>query len=102
MNHREIVIQEEAFEDLQQGRRFYEQQELGLGDYFIDALLADLDYLSFYAGIHPLYSGYYRMPSKRFPFSIYYNIDEEFVFVIAILDMRRNPGWNRAELEKRP
>ncbi len=33
-----ITILESAVQDLLQGQRFYEQQEPGLGSYFIDSL----------------------------------------------------------------
>lgn len=70
MKSRSVVLQREAVEDLERGRIFYDRQESGLGDYFFEALLADLESLSFYAGIHPVYCGFYRILSKRFPFAI--------------------------------
>ncbi|NLV44702.1 MAG: type II toxin-antitoxin system RelE/ParE family toxin [Candidatus Hydrogenedentes bacterium] len=102
MNRREVVILEDALADLEAGRNFYDSQEQGLGDYFFDVLLTDLESLSFYGGIHSTHCGYYRMPAKRFPFSIYYEIRAEVVLVIAVLDMRRNPAWSHIELKKRP
>ncbi len=33
------------------------------------------------------------MLSKRFPYSIYYDVREEVVYVIAVLPMRRDPNW---------
>jgi hypothetical protein len=41
-----------AFDDLDAGRRFYEQQHAGLGGYFLDSLFSDIDSLLPYAGIH--------------------------------------------------
>ena len=101
MIRRQIVIQQEAVNDLEGGRDFYNRIEQGLGDYFFDALLADLESLEFHAGIHSRHCEYHRMPSKRFPFSIYYEIKEDLVLVVAVLDMRRNPSWNRDELTTR-
>ena len=40
------------------------------------------------------------MFSKKFPFAIYYEMDEDVVRVVAILDMRREPSWTRGKLEK--
>ena len=40
-----IKILDEAQEDLIQGFRFYESQELGLGAYFLDCLFSDIDSL---------------------------------------------------------
>lgn len=51
-------------EDLENGRAFYDHLEPGVGDYFFDALLADLEALSFYAGIHPVHFGFHRSLPK--------------------------------------
>src|SRR6266498_455743 len=50
-----VVVLEDAAEDLERGRRFYESCEVGVGDYFSESLLSDLDSLVLFAGIHPLY-----------------------------------------------
>jgi len=33
------------------------------------------------------------MSSKRFPYSIYYDVKNKEVFVIAVLPEKRNPSW---------
>lgn len=62
-----VQILDEAQQDLIEGYHFYEGQEEGLGDYFLDSLFSDIDSLQFYAGIHPVFFGYHRLLSKRFP-----------------------------------
>lgn len=86
---------------LEAGRRFYESREHGVGDYSVESLLSDLESLVLHGGIHSRNFGFHRMLSKRFPFGIYYETDSDSAFVFAILDMRRDPVWLRAELEKR-
>ena len=98
---RDVIILHEAAEDLEAGREFYEDREFGVGQYFIDCLLSDLESLKFQAGIHRKEFGFYRVFSKRFPFAIYYDISEDFARVAAILDVRRNPAWIRSEIEER-
>ena len=88
----EVFISEEAVEDLEAGKAFYDEKEQGVGEYFIDCLLADLGSLRFYAGIHGKHFGCFRMLSKRFPFAIYYCFVESAVEVLAVLDTRRNPA----------
>lgn len=98
---RKIRLLDAASQDLIDGHRFYEQQEEGLGGYFLDSLFSDIDSLMVYAGVHPLYfHAYHRMLSKRFPFAVYYRIDDEEVRVYAVLDCRRNPAWIRKRLSK--
>lgn len=96
-----VVVLEDAGAELEVGRRFYESQERGVGNYFVESVLSDLDSLVLYAGIHSVHFGFHRMLAKRFPFAIYYEVEGDTAYVYAILDMRRDPLWLRAELEKR-
>ena len=94
-----IRLLDEAYLDLQAGQLFYEKQAPGLGGYFLDTLISDIDSLAVYAGIHPICFGkYYRMLSKRFPFAVYYRIRAEEVLVYAVLDCRKKPAWVRQRL----
>lgn len=52
MSSKELLFLEEVAADLQTGKRFYEASQLGIGDYFIDSLIADIESLHLYAGIH--------------------------------------------------
>ena len=90
-----IQILPKAREDLVAGCRFYERKVAGLGNYFRDSLLKDVDALATNAGVHAKVFGYQRSLSKRFPFAIYYRVDGNVVRVRAILDCRRNPSWIR-------
>lgn len=81
-----------AKQDLKSGFKFYENQNPNLGKYFLSSLQTDIDSLRVFAGIHPKYLGnYYRLLSKRFPYAIYYQIDNSVVYVHAILDCRSHP-----------
>jgi len=87
-----IQILESAKRDLINGFYFYEKQREGLGNYFLDSLYSDIDSLLIYSGNHPVrFDEYYCMLSKRFPFAIYYYVEDEIVYVDAILDCRQNP-----------
>jgi hypothetical protein len=70
-----IKILPSAMDDLRRGYLFYESQEVGLGDY-------------------------YRCFSKRFPYAIYYRMEEvNSVLVYRILDMRQNPAKTAKSLK---
>ena len=65
----------------------------------MDSLISDIESLQIYAGIHPKYfSEYHRMLSKRFPFAIYYKVDNNIAMVYAVLDCRRDLAWIRKRL----
>lgn len=94
----EIRLLETAKEDLRAGYWFYEYQSAGLGDYFLDCMQADVRSLQIYAGIHVRAEGFFRMLAKRFPFAIYYLIDNDRIDVYAVLDCRRDPTWIESQL----
>ncbi|MCK5154625.1 MAG: type II toxin-antitoxin system RelE/ParE family toxin [Spirochaetales bacterium] len=96
-----IKILPSALDDLSNGRLFYERQSLNLGEYFFDSLFSDIDSLVLYSGIHQKYFGYYRMLSKRFPYAIYYKIEENTLVVVwRVLDLRRDPKKIKKSLNK--
>ncbi len=101
MNVKDVFILEEAGEDLNDGVEFYDSQEQGVGDYFWDCVISDIESLTIYAGIHPKKLGLYQMYSKRFPYTIYYDIIEGMAYVVAVLPMRRNPAWILREIKNR-
>ena len=98
-----ITITQAAQDDLLAGYWFYEQQNKGIGTYFLDSLFADIDSLLISAGIHPqtLPGPCFRILASRFPYAIYYQQDQRHVTVVAVLDTRRNPEWLREQQVQR-
>ena len=94
-----LRILESAFNDLAEGRDFYERQGEGLGGYFLDSLFSDMDSLALYAGIHRKVLGFHRLLSKRFPYAIYYQFENEQAVVYRVLDLRQEPRKIRAGLK---
>jgi len=94
----DIRLLDGAKEDLRNGWFFYERQSPGLGDRFLDAIEAEVQTLALYAGIHLKVEGFYRMLIRRFPFALYYLIDEDTIAIYAILDCRRDPNGLRKRL----
>ena len=88
---RNVIILEEAAEDIERARDFYDAQQDGVGDYFADSITADIVDLHYLSGIHALQFGFYRMLGSRFRFGIYYRERGQDTLVGAILDLRRDP-----------
>ncbi len=101
MRIKKIIAIEEVKNDLDVGEEFYDLQELGVGSYFRNCIIADIESLWLYAGIHAKHFGLYRMLSARFPYAIYYDIQRDVAIVAAVLDVRRNPIWIHQELNGR-
>ena len=88
-----IEILDEAENDIANGMSFYEKQRENLGNYFLDSIMSDIESLYIYAKVHIKIKGYYRLLSKRFPFSVYYKVEDECIYIYAVLDCRKNPTW---------
>ena len=101
MNVSRIIPLKQVKNDLIDGEQFYDLLQGGLGTYFRDSLISDIESLILYAGIHSKYFGFYRMLSAKFPFAIYYDIQNNTAIVVAVLDMRRNPASIREKLKQR-
>lgn len=95
-----IEILDQAREDLIEGFHFYEEQQAGLGSYFLSNLYADIESLLLYSGLHEkIYTDYFRLLSRRFPFAVYYTLEADVIYIHAVIDCRRDPAWIRQHLE---
>ena len=95
-----IEILDQAREDLIEGFHFYEEQQAGLGSYFLSNLYADIESLLLYRGLHEkIYTDYFRLLSRRFPFAVYYTFEARVIYIHAVIDCRRDPAWIRQRLE---
>ena len=95
-----IRLTEEARQDLLRGKTFYNGLQPGVGRWFFDSLVADIESLCIHAGVHERHFGLYRLLARRFPYAIYYQLDDNNITVVAVLPMRRNPAWLRQQLSK--
>jgi len=98
---RRVVVLAEAADDLEEARRFYDAREVGVGDYCVNSLLADISSLALLHGVHALRLGCHRMLASRFPFGIDYQETEHETRAVAVLDLRRSPGWIRQQVTRR-
>jgi plasmid stabilization system protein ParE len=90
-----------ALEDLDRGRAFYDNQGEGLGAYFLDSLFSEIDSLVLFGGIHREVFGYHRLIASRFPYAVYYKVEQSQVAVVwRVLDLRQSPANLRKILEQ--
>ena len=88
-----VEILDLAEADLQEGFVFYESQDSGVGDYFLNSVYSEIDSLVLYAGIHRVLFGYHCLLCERFPYTVYYTVVGNAVKVWRVLDLRRDPNW---------
>ncbi len=96
-----VQLSDDAECDLVAGIAFYNQHGLEVGTYFRESILNDVAALEIVGGVHAQRHGFYCMPAKRFPFAIYYDLTDQVVSVIAVLDERRDPKWIEQQLKPR-
>ncbi|WP_206026239.1 hypothetical protein [Roseimicrobium sp. ORNL1] len=63
---RNVIVLEKAAEDLEIGREFYDASESGIGSYFVESLVSDIESLAQLHGIHPIREGFHRMLQAAF------------------------------------
>ena len=98
-----VVVAAGAEQDLNEAAGFYDDREPGLGREVVAFLLGEIKELSATAGSHRRVGRFHRkIVQGRFPyFSIYYKAAAAEVEVIAVLDGRRDPAYNRERLRSR-
>jgi len=98
---RPVVVLAEAAEDIEAAREFYDSVEVGLGNYFADSIITDMESLYLFHGVHAKHFRFHRMLASRFPFGIYYEDSNEEALIFGVLDLRRDPSRIRKELSGR-
>ncbi len=97
-----VEISPSAQLDLLAGFDFYEAHQAGLGEYFTDSILSDLEGLLIHAGVHVRERRHvYRALASKFPYGIYYQLQGDAAQVAAILDTRLDPRRIRSKLSSR-
>lgn len=82
------------------GKEFYDSQEKGVGNYFLETIFSEIESLRLHGGIHRKVFGYFRLLARKFPYAIYYIKEEDVVIVYRILDCRRDPDFHRKSLQR--
>ncbi len=97
----EIFIKPRAESDLLDAFSFYDVQFPGLGEDPIRCVDAKLEFINRHPKACPeMYNGFRRGLISRFPFGIYYKIEEKRIVVFAVLDLRQNPKSIQSRLTK--
>jgi plasmid stabilization system protein ParE len=95
-----INILPSALRDLEDCYGFYEDQEAGAGNYFMDRIVAEIRSLNVTGGTHRIVGGYHRYVSYRFPHEVFYRQQADLINVYAVVDGRRDPEWIRQHLNR--
>ena len=73
---------------------WYEQQEPGLGQSFSDEVVAAIVRIIDFPTAWPfLHGDIRRCLTNRFPFGVLYTVDQNEIYILSIMHLRRKPGF---------
>jgi len=92
-----IRLRDEAERDATLAASWYEEQRVGLGQEFLDELLATLEAISEHPHAYPvLHRDVRRALMRRFPFGVFFQTTASDIVVVAVFHGSRHPrGWRR-------
>lgn len=95
---RQILVRPEAEAEVQEAFDWYEEQSEGLGLEFLRAIEACLSGVS----RNPFAYTVVKVPNvrravvRRFPYALFYLVDDEAIVIIAVFNVKRRPiDWLR-------
>lgn len=90
-----LVFRPEVREELNEAYNWYENQQTGLGDDFVNCIDDILNRICQMPESYPtVYRDIRRSVVRRFPYAVYYRIVSSRVIVTAIFHSRRDPeSW---------
>jgi plasmid stabilization system protein ParE len=95
-----IFLDSRAEEDLDIAAQWYAEQRTELSLEFLDAVDAVFEFIAqFPQAGREVSDGIRRVLTKKFPFCIYYKVDDGQVIVFAVLHFRRSPNAWQQRLE---
>lgn len=87
-----LVFRVEARNELDEAYSWYESQQLGLGDDFLELVEETLNRICQMPESYPaVYRDVRRSIVRRFPYTIYYRIVSSRVIITAVFHGRRDP-----------
>lgn len=93
----EVVFLEQALVELRQAAKWYDQQQAGVGEQFLQAVGQGRDRLLHDPSARPIASkGIYRQFIGQFPFDLLYRVRPTQIQIVAVAHHSRKPGyWRR-------
>lgn len=93
MNRYELLSDVASDADLEAAFDWYESEQPGLGFEFLDEVRAVYDrILDGPFKYQELRSGIRRALTRRFPYAVFFSIEDDFIVILAILDTARDPA----------
>ena len=94
-------LHDEAEREVQQAFQFFESRRQGLGDEFVIAVDRAIAEISLSPERWPtLVSNIRRRVVRKFKYGVIYHVLDDEIEILAVMDLRRRPGYWRKRLRK--
>ncbi len=92
-----VNFRQDAETDVADAAAWYENQSAGLGAEFLDEILAACNIIAENPQIYPvLHRSTRRAVIHKFPFGIYYRVENDLVTIVAVMHASRDPSkWKK-------
>lgn len=88
----EIRLRPDGERDLEHAATWYERQRPGLGSDFLDEFAPTLQRISEFPELYPMvHRKTRRALTHRFPFGVYYLVEDGMLVVVAVMHGSRSP-----------
>lgn len=102
-----VRIADDATAEVLEAARWYDAERPGLGDEFVAAVMAAGSQIATNPRAWPVWPGVgtqsppvRRYVMRRFPFAVAFQVFDEYIEVMAVAHMRRQPGYWRGRTGK--
>ena len=86
------IFRPAAAADVEDAYRWYEAQQTGLGEQFLEALAAVIESVSLNPEQYPvIHRETRRALFPRFPYGLYYRVIDDQIIFVACMNARRDP-----------
>ena len=87
-----LLYTDRSKDDVELAFRWYELQRRGLGFEFLDCVEMSLSNILRFPEMYEIcYSNFRRCIIRRFPFSIFYTVEDEAIVIHSVFDNRQDP-----------
>jgi plasmid stabilization system protein ParE len=92
-----VHFRQDAESDVADAAAWYENQGAGLGSEFLDEILSTCNFIAENPQINPvLHRDTRRAVIHKFPFGIYYRVENDLVTIVAVMHASRDPDkWKK-------
>ena len=98
---RQVILIPQALLDASDAYEWYEQQDLGLGEEFLRCLEAAYAKISDSPEQYPIrFDSFRRILIRRFPYAVYFEHDDQHIWIHYIFHCSQDPARLRERLGK--